>query len=30
MSKPIPERYQHLRAFAFGDSPTLADQLLDS
>ena len=28
MSKPIPERSQHLRTFAFGDSPTLADQLL--
>lgn len=29
MSKPIPERYQHLRTFAFGDSPELADQLLE-
>jgi uncharacterized protein YhfF len=29
MSKPIPERYQHLRAFAFGDSPELADELLE-
>ena len=28
MGKPIPERYQHLRAFAFGDSPELADELL--
>jgi len=28
MSKPIPKRYQHLRTFAFGDSPALADQLL--
>jgi uncharacterized protein YhfF len=29
MSQPIPERYQHLRTFAFGDSPALADQLLE-
>ena len=29
MSKPIPERYKHLRAFAFGDSPKLADELLE-
>jgi uncharacterized protein YhfF len=29
MSKPIPERYQHLRTFAFGDSPELADELLE-
>ena len=29
MSKPIPERYQHLRTFAFGDSPALADQLVE-
>lgn len=29
MPKPIPERYQHLRAFAFGDNPALADQLLE-
>lgn len=29
MSKPIPERYRHLRTFAFGDSPALADELLD-
>jgi uncharacterized protein YhfF len=29
MSKPIPKRYQHLRTFAFGDSPALADQLLE-
>jgi uncharacterized protein YhfF len=29
VSKPIPERYQHLRAFAFGDSPELADKLLE-
>ena len=29
MGKPIPERYQHLRTFAFGDSPELADELLE-
>jgi uncharacterized protein YhfF len=29
MSKPTPKRYQHLRTFAFGDSPALADQLLE-
>jgi uncharacterized protein YhfF len=29
MSKPIPERYQHLRTFAFGDNPALADHLLE-
>jgi uncharacterized protein YhfF len=29
MSRPIPERYQHLRRFAFGDNPALADQLLE-
>src|SRR5262247_2773924 len=29
MPKPIPERYQHLRRFAFGDNPALADQLLE-
>ena len=29
MSKSIPERYQHLRTFAFGDSPDLADELLE-
>jgi uncharacterized protein YhfF len=29
MSKPIPERYEHLRTFAFGDSPELADELLE-
>jgi uncharacterized protein YhfF len=28
-SKPVPERYQHLRTFAFGDSPGLADELLE-
>jgi uncharacterized protein YhfF len=25
----VPERYKNLRAFAFGDSPVLADELLD-
>jgi uncharacterized protein YhfF len=25
----IPERYRSLRSFAFGDSPALADELLD-
>ncbi|MBR0713186.1 ASCH domain-containing protein [Bradyrhizobium liaoningense] len=29
VSKSIPERYRHLRTFAFGDSPDLADELLD-
>ncbi|MGY3616208.1 ASCH domain-containing protein [Bradyrhizobium sp. USDA 10063] len=29
MSKLVPERYQHLRTFAFGDSPELADELLE-
>jgi uncharacterized protein YhfF len=29
MKTPIPERYQHLRTFAFGDSPGLADELLE-
>ncbi|MGY8667266.1 ASCH domain-containing protein [Bradyrhizobium sp. UFLA05-109] len=29
MSKAIPERYRHLRRFAFGDSLALADELLD-
>jgi hypothetical protein len=29
MTMPIPERYQHLRRFAFGDNPALADQLLE-
>ena len=29
MTKPVPERYQHLRRFAFGDNPALADELLD-
>ena len=29
MSKLLPERYRHLRSFAFGDSAALADQLLE-
>lgn len=29
MNKPIPKRYQQLRTFAFGDSPDLADELLE-
>jgi uncharacterized protein YhfF len=29
MSQPIPEQYQHLCTFALGDSPALADQLLE-
>jgi len=29
MSEQIPERYRHLRTFAFGDGPALADQLLE-
>ncbi|MGY8678651.1 ASCH domain-containing protein [Bradyrhizobium sp. UFLA05-153] len=29
MSKTVPECYQHLRTFAFGDSPALADELLE-
>ncbi|UWU89176.1 ASCH domain-containing protein [Bradyrhizobium sp. CB1015] len=29
MSKLIPEPYQHLRTFAFGDSPALADELVE-
>lgn len=29
MPKPVPARYQHLRSFAFGDGPALADELLD-
>jgi uncharacterized protein YhfF len=29
MSKPVPEWYQHLRRFAFGDSPALADELVE-
>src|SRR5690349_3360716 len=29
MSEPVPERYQHLRTFAFGDNSALADELLE-
>ncbi|MBR0813062.1 ASCH domain-containing protein [Bradyrhizobium diazoefficiens] len=29
MSKPVPARYRHLRTFAFGDSPVLADELVE-
>lgn len=29
MARQVPERYQHLRSFAFGDNPALADELLD-
>jgi len=29
MIKPVPERYQNLRSFAFGDNPALADELLE-
>jgi uncharacterized protein YhfF len=29
MSKPVPEKYRHLRKFAFGDGPELADELLE-
>lgn len=29
MSKPVPERYRHLRTFAFGDGPDLADKLVE-
>ena len=25
----VPEKYRHLRSFAFGDNPELADELLD-
>jgi uncharacterized protein YhfF len=25
---PVPEQYRHLRSFAFGDGPALADELL--
>jgi uncharacterized protein YhfF len=25
----VPEKYRHLRAFAFGDNPALADELLE-
>jgi len=29
MTKPVPQRYQHQRRFAFGDNPALADELLE-
>ena len=29
MSDTVPEKYRHLRSFAFGDGPELADELLD-
>jgi uncharacterized protein YhfF len=29
MSRPIPYRCRHLRTFAFGDGPELADELLE-
>lgn len=29
MSRPVPERYRHLRTFAFGDSSALADELVE-
>jgi len=29
MSKSVPEHYRHLRTFAFGDSPALADELVE-
>ncbi|MBR0774872.1 ASCH domain-containing protein [Bradyrhizobium diazoefficiens] len=29
MSRPVPESYRHLRTFAFGDGPELADELLE-
>jgi uncharacterized protein YhfF len=29
MTRQVPKRYQHLRTFAFGDNPALADELLD-
>jgi uncharacterized protein YhfF len=29
VSKPVPEKYQQLRKFAFGDGSELADQLLE-
>jgi uncharacterized protein YhfF len=29
MNKALPKRYQDLRTFAFGDSPALADELLE-
>ncbi|MFT4116417.1 ASCH domain-containing protein [Bradyrhizobium sp.] len=29
MSATVPDRYRHLRRFAFGDSPELADELVE-
>jgi uncharacterized protein YhfF len=29
MSKPVPDKYKHLRKFTFGDGPELADELLE-
>jgi uncharacterized protein YhfF len=29
VSDAVPEKYRHLRSFAFGDGPELADELLD-
>ena len=29
MSNPVPEHYRHLRTFAFGDNPALADELVE-
>jgi len=29
MSKSVPEPYRHLRTFAFGDNPALADELVE-
>ena len=29
MTRQVPKRYQHLRTFAFGDNPALADELLE-
>ena len=29
VTRPLPERYRHLRTFAFGDNRVLADQLLE-
>lgn len=29
MTRPVPERYRHLRCFSFGDNSALADRLLE-
>lgn len=29
MTRQVPVRYRHLRKFAFGDNPALADELLE-